>query len=90
MREAYDDVKLLGNGAYGVVREVKCKRTGKRYAAKTVPAAAEGELLMLKLRHSHVVCLEHVILQPPEMHLLLSVCGGGDLSNWSHGGNGSR
>ena len=88
MLEAYDEVKLLGTGAYGVVREVRCKRGGKRYAAKTVPAAAEGELLMLKLRHENLVRLEHVILQPPEMHLLLSLCGGGDLSNWSHGGKG--
>lgn len=81
--EDYDFVQPLGSGSFGVVREVKCKRTKHRYAAKTVPVTSDNErLVMSNLGHQHIVRLEQVIMDGGEMHLLLSLCSGGDLQNW--------
>lgn len=41
--EVYDFVKPLGSGTFGVVREVRAKRSRKHYAVKTVPKAADVE-----------------------------------------------
>ena len=40
-------------------------------------------LVMSNLGHQHIVRLEQVIMDGGEMHLLLSLCSGGDLQNWN-------
>ncbi|CAL1137018.1 unnamed protein product, partial [Cladocopium goreaui] len=85
----YDFVKPLGSGTFGVVREVKSKnrknrRAPSHFAVKTIPNTADTEMaLMQKLEHHpHVLRLEHVILEEQEIHLVMSICRGGDLQNW--------
>eukprot|EP00434_Breviolum_minutum_P005420 symbB.v1.2.004778.t1/scaffold274.1/size244435/19 len=81
--EVYDFVQPLGSGTFGVVREVKPKQGKQRFAVKTIPVAADIEMvLMLKLEHEHVVRLEHAILEAQEMHLIMELCSGGDLQAW--------
>ena len=42
--------------------------------------------LMQKLEHHpHVLRSEHVILEEQEIHLVMSICRGGDLQNWPLG-----
>ena len=41
--------------------------------------------LMQKLEHEHVLRLEDVILDQQEIHLVMSICRGGDLQNWPLG-----
>lgn len=84
--EVYDFVKPLGSGSFGVVREVKSKTRARRgsqhFAVKTIPKTADTEMtLMQKLEHEHVLRLEDVILDE-EIHLVMSICHGGDLQNW--------
>ena len=86
MWDVYDFVQPLGSGTFGVVREVKSKRGNRRFAVKTIPVAADIEMvLMLKLEHEHIVRLEHVILEAQEMHLIMDLCSGGDLQAWCLG-----
>lgn len=37
---------------------------------------------MMNLDHQYIVRLEHVLLEVSEMHLVLSLCSGGNLSSW--------
>lgn len=84
--QVYDFVQPLGSGTFGVVREVKSKQGKQRFAVKTIPVAADIEMvLMLKLEHEHVVRLEHAILEAQEMHLIMELCSGGDLQAWCLG-----
>lgn len=85
--EVYDFVKPLGSGTFGVVREVKPKdaRRGDRqhFAVKTIPKTAATEMtLMQRLHHEHVLRLEQVYLDQQEIHLVMSICRGGDLQSW--------
>lgn len=42
-RQRFEDVAILGEGAFGVVRRGKCKRTHKQYAIKlTLPVSYDG------------------------------------------------
>ena len=43
----------LGSGSFGVVREVKCKRTKHRYAAKTVTGNGDADEEWVKLQGKH-------------------------------------
>ncbi|CAJ1336520.1 unnamed protein product [Effrenium voratum] len=82
--EEFEFVQALGNGTYGVVREVRSKTAkSRRRAAKTVPSTEHDEVkMMAPLEHAHICVLHRVIVEKAEMHLLLDLCSGGDLQQW--------
>lgn len=80
---------VLGQGTFGVVREVTNRLTGLQYAMKVVnkdkPGSStihllEREVEVLKMvNHTHIIQLEEVFETPKKMYLVMELCKGGEL-----------
>ncbi|KAK3279864.1 hypothetical protein CYMTET_12279 [Cymbomonas tetramitiformis] len=40
--EKYAEVQMMGSGAFSIVRQVRCRRTGRMYAAKSIQTVSES------------------------------------------------
>jgi calcium-dependent protein kinase len=82
---------VLGQGAFGVVRLAVHKRTGLRYAVKTVGKAQlrrrvdvedlrrEVSILAQLSSHPNVAALLHTYEDEQAVHIVLELCEGGEL-----------
>eukprot|EP00903_Cladosiphon_okamuranus_P005793 g5740.t1 len=95
IREFYDiDDEVLGEGIQGVVRTAVNKKTGIKFAVKTVPigagknSMAMGQLrseldLIRRLDHPNIVRLQEVFETEDSLFLVMDLCTGGDMmSRW--------
>ncbi|KAI3425213.1 hypothetical protein D9Q98_008981 [Chlorella vulgaris] len=83
--------RVLGKGAFGVVRLVIEKATGKLYACKSISKAKiisredvddvrrEVEILNLVSPHRTVACLKQVYEDRSAVHIIMELCAGGEL-----------
>ncbi|CAM9272793.1 unnamed protein product [Hapterophycus canaliculatus] len=92
VREFYDvdDDDVLGEGIQGIVRTVVNKKTGIKFAMKTVPlgagknSRAMGQLsseldLIRRLDHPNIVRLQEVFETEDSLFLVMDLCTGGDM-----------
>lgn len=87
LEDKYKEVKLLGEGGFGRVTEVKLKSSGQQYAAKSIPIRSiadvddfEKELdVARKLKHPNIIQLHEFLKGMKEYHLIMDMCLGGDL-----------
>ena len=86
----YDNDNILGSGISGVVRECTHKKTGHKYAVKSLDLDKIGDekgleylkseiLIMSELDHPSIVRLEEVYESPDEIFLVQELCHGGEL-----------
>lgn len=82
--EQYNEMRILGEGAYGVVSEVADKGSRASFASKTVSLENEqAEVSILRLmKHENIVHLHEILRDPYQLHLILELCSGGDLESW--------
>ncbi|CAN0213342.1 unnamed protein product, partial [Ectocarpus fasciculatus] len=91
IQEFYDiDGEILGEGIQGVVRTAVNKKTGLKFAMKTVPlgagknSLAMGQLrseldLIRRLDHPNIVRLQEVFETEDSLFLVMDLCTGGDM-----------
>lgn len=89
VEDKYDMKKVIGRGAFSVVREGIRKATGKKYAIKCISknlidkkelALLEREIdIMKKLQHPNIIQLMEVIDTPDTLYLVLEFASGGEL-----------
>jgi len=88
MEEDYTIGKIVGKGAFSVVKECTNKKTGKRYAVKIVekknpallkPIANEIEILKELKGHPNIVKLTEVIDQQDNIFIVMELIKGGEL-----------
>jgi len=89
IEEKYDLGKVIGRGAFSVVKEGIRKASGKRYAVKCISKKLieKKELLLLereidimkKLQHPHIIQLMEVIDTTDTLYLVLEFVSGGEL-----------
>lgn len=85
--ELYTVHKVLGEGAFGMVRKVKDRSSRKWLAMKVIPLdKVDGveeisqELEIFKqLSHPYIASLHDVLVDEGNMYLLMDLCTGGDL-----------
>ena len=88
--EGVHDGEVLGTGVAGVVRLVKHRKTGVKYAVKCLDlglirnedglrALREEIFIMCQLDHPNIVRLEEVYESNSEIYLIQELCMGGDL-----------
>ena len=88
--DIYTIGKELGTGTFGVVREVIEKKTGSRYALKTIDKGklddhqmkyleAECEVLKLIDSHPNIVKLHEIYDTPKKLHIVMELVTGGQL-----------
>ena len=89
VKEKYKFEKLLGHGASGSVHLVKHKKTGQRYACKTIKkdggmndADSMGtEIEIMKIvRHRNIVGMTELYESSSQLWLILELVEGGDLN----------
>lgn len=89
IEEKYDLGKVIGRGAFSIVKEGIRKATGKRYAVKCISkklidkkelSLLEREIdIMKKLQHPNIVQLMEVVDTPDTLYLILEFASGGEL-----------
>mmetsp|Transcript_106927 Transcript_106927/g.190077 ORF Transcript_106927/g.190077 Transcript_106927/m.190077 type:complete len:403 (-) Transcript_106927:59-1267(-) len=80
--EKYTLVKVLGEGAYGMVTEVQKKGSNETYATKTLGQDEEIEIKILRqMNHPHVIRLHEAIRDGDQLCLIMDLCDG-DLDGW--------
>lgn len=89
VEEAYEVGKVLGRGAFSVVKLGTSKTTGEKVAIKCISKAEidakelallEREIdIMRKLKHPHIISLLDVIDTPQTLYLVLQMAEGGEL-----------
>jgi calcium/calmodulin-dependent protein kinase I len=89
--EFYEIGEVIGSGGFSEVRKGKNKRTNETVAIKTIEKRRHPEkidnvrreiLLMKKLNHKNIVCLEDVFEEEGEegkIHMVLEYVSGGEL-----------
>jgi len=87
--DKYELGKVLGRGAFSVVKEGIRKATGKKYAVKCISkklidkkemALLEREIdIMKKLQHPNIIQLMEVVDEPETLYLVLEYASGGEL-----------
>lgn len=87
--DKYDLGKVIGRGAFSVVREGIRKEDKKKYAVKCISkskidkkelALLEREIdIMKKLNHPNIIQLMEVIDTPDTLYLIIEYAGGGEL-----------
>lgn len=84
LQDKYYLCGFVGQSAFGLVVEVKCKTTLKRFAAKKIPCVQmKLEIAIAKLLDNpHIVKLHSVIESDDHFHLVMDLCKGGPLSAW--------
>lgn len=87
-REKYHiNRKVIGTGHYGVVRECVKRKSGERFAIKSIRKAKVGNFEMLKreiliqaeAHHPNIVGLVDFFEDPKYVHLIIELCTGGEL-----------
>mmetsp|Transcript_72866 Transcript_72866/g.170656 ORF Transcript_72866/g.170656 Transcript_72866/m.170656 type:complete len:358 (+) Transcript_72866:105-1178(+) len=81
--EFYSRTSDLGKGKFAEVVSVLHKESKRKYAAKIMPKARDGdvELAMIRrLEHQHIVRLHETCFDGEQMYLILDLCTGGDLA----------
>lgn len=91
LADSYEVLAELGRGAFGVVLEVRCRRTGDLRAVKCISGDAEdivrleSELsIARRLAHSYIVRLHEAIREGSTYHLVMDLCQGGTLNERMH------
>eukprot|EP01118_Nematostelium_gracile_P002192 TRINITY_DN1241_c0_g1_i1.p1 TRINITY_DN1241_c0_g1~~TRINITY_DN1241_c0_g1_i1.p1 ORF type:complete len:497 (+),score=186.11 TRINITY_DN1241_c0_g1_i1:111-1493(+) len=89
IEEKYELKKIIGRGAFSVVKEGIRKASGKKYAVKCISkklidkkelALLEREIdIMKKLQHPNIIQLMEVIDSPDTLYLVLEFASGGEL-----------
>ncbi|CAM9138878.1 unnamed protein product [Ectocarpus sp. 12 AP-2014] len=91
IQEFYDiESEVLGEGIQGVVRTVMNKKTGVKFAMKTVPLGAGKDSLAMdqlrseldlirRLDHPNIVRLQEVFETEDSLFLVMDLCTGGDM-----------
>lgn len=83
----YEVGHKLGEGGFGTVYEVKCRKTGRKFALKTVRTRedrgngdVEAEISSSReFDHPYVVKLHGFFREDARYHLIMDLCSGGDL-----------
>jgi len=78
--------RVLGTGMHGSVRKCYDRRTGERYAVKSIykdhvrPAALRREILLLReMRHGNIIPLRDIFEDADYIHIVTDLCEGGEL-----------
>eukprot|EP01025_Chloroclados_australasicus_P061445 TRINITY_DN80714_c0_g1_i1.p1 TRINITY_DN80714_c0_g1~~TRINITY_DN80714_c0_g1_i1.p1 ORF type:complete len:544 (-),score=79.95 TRINITY_DN80714_c0_g1_i1:307-1764(-) len=91
LEDKYDLGKVLGKGAFGVVRVAVDKSTGERHACKTISKAklvvkedvedVEREVAIMNLvaGHPNIVTLHDTFEDKHFVHIVMEMCEGGEL-----------
>ncbi|XP_026523937.1 serine/threonine-protein kinase 33 [Notechis scutatus] len=89
IQQIYSFGRKLGQGSFGVVIEVKHKKTGVKWAMKKVNREKAGssavkllerEVSILKrVNHEHIIHLEEVFETPKRVYLIMELCEDGEL-----------
>jgi len=87
-RQYHIDARVLGSGHHGSVRKCQDRRTGKRYAVKSIqksqhsvkPAGLRREIsLLTEMRHDGIIGLRDVFEDAEYVHIVTELCEGGEL-----------
>ena len=88
----YEDLKVLGKGAFGTVVKVKNKQNGLIYAMKRMKLISTSEeeekatlneiRLLYSLNHPNIISYKEAFYDKPSnsLNIVLEYCGDGDLS----------
>jgi len=90
IEKKYSFGEVLGQGSFGVVREVTNRSTGQQFAMKIVnkekPGSSAIKLLerevevLKRVNHAHIIKLEEVFETAKKMYIIMELCRGGELS----------
>ncbi|KAJ7797877.1 kinase-like domain-containing protein [Mycena olivaceomarginata] len=90
--DRYDTLEIIGHGAFGIVRKVRCKRDGMIFARKELNFWRMTEMerqqivdevnILRHLHHDHIVRYteRYVDHEAGILYIIMEYCGGGDLS----------
>lgn len=94
VNEDYTIGDLLGEGAFGVVRRCRNRRTGGEFACKTVvknqlrrradveDVRREVQILMMLSSHPNIAALVAIYEDEEAVHLVLELCEGGEIFDY--------
>eukprot|EP01137_Pigoraptor_chileana_P005994 Opistho-2@49823 len=89
VEDSYDLGPVLGKGSFGVVEVAIHKKTGEKWACKSLDKQKAGSSavrqlerevgILKRVAHKHVVQLREVLEAPKKIYLIMELCDGGDL-----------
>uniref|UniRef100_A0A668A476 Serine/threonine kinase 33 n=1 Tax=Myripristis murdjan TaxID=586833 RepID=A0A668A476_9TELE len=89
LKKIYAVGRKLGQGSFGVVREVTHIETNEKWAIKKVNKEKAGDAkvellerevsILKQVKHAHIIHLKEVFETPKRMYLVTELCDGGEL-----------
>eukprot|EP01136_Pigoraptor_vietnamica_P005411 Opistho-1_new@36989 len=89
VEDTYDLGDILGKGSFGVVQVAIHKKSGEKWACKSLDKQKAGSSavrqlerevgILKRVNHKHVVQLREVLEAPKKIYLIMELCDGGDL-----------
>ncbi|CAE8680602.1 unnamed protein product [Polarella glacialis] len=85
LEQQFVTLQVIGQGNFGTVREVVCRKTGKHFALKTVVKDLDSPTeiaIALQLSHPSIVSMHGVISDETHFYIILDLCCGESLKTY--------
>jgi serine/threonine protein kinase len=88
--EDFKIVRLIGRGTFGKVYLVKCEKSGKLFAMKSIrkdiviehdslASLKVEKLILLQVRHPFIISMDHVFAKATRIYFIMAFVQGGEL-----------